>query len=217
MMEFVPGPLDFLQYWVAAFLTLCVYSFLWRDNIFYKFGEALFVGTSVGYTLGVFYKTIAYTRLIFPLVFLHKYYYLFACLLGAMYLTRLSRKHGWLSRYPIAMLIGFSSGMAIPYAIQAQIFKQVGASMLPLWSNSGIEINNILIVVGVLCTLFYFFFSIEHKGRAIRIPVRIGIVYIMIAFGATFGYTVMARFSLLIGRINFLWYTWLGSMFGFQA
>ncbi len=211
------GPLVMIQYWVGAFLTISVFSFLWRDNVLYKFGEALFVGTSVGYTLGLYYKTIAYPRLVLPLFYYGKIYYLIACLLGMMYLTRLSRRHGWLSRWPMAALIGYGAGLGIPYMIQAQIFKQLSASMLPVWTNAGFEFNNFLIVLGVICTLFYFFFSIEHKGKLIKVPVRIGIVYIMISFGATFGYTVMARFSLLIGRINFLWYTWLGSIFGFQS
>jgi hypothetical protein len=32
----------------------------------------------------------------------------------------------------------------------------------------------------------------------------------MITFGASFGYTVMSRMSLLIGRIDFLFGDWLG-------
>jgi hypothetical protein len=32
----------------------------------------------------------------------------------------------------------------------------------------------------------------------------------MISFGAHFGYTVMARLSLLIGRVQFLTVDWLG-------
>ena len=39
---------------------------------------------------------------------------------------------------------------------------------------------------------------------------RIGIVFVMIGFGAAFGYTVMARVSLLIGRLQFLLGDWLG-------
>jgi len=31
----------------------------------------------------------------------------------------------------------------------------------------------------------------------------------MIAFGASFGYTVMGRLSLLIGRINYLFQDWI--------
>ena len=32
----------------------------------------------------------------------------------------------------------------------------------------------------------------------------------MVAFGASFGYTVMARVSLLIGRLEYLFSDWLG-------
>ncbi len=38
---------------------------------------------------------------------------------------------------------------------------------------------------------------------------KIGIWVIMIGFGATFGFTVMGRISLLIGRIQFLLGDWL--------
>jgi hypothetical protein len=58
-----------------------------------------------------------------------------------------------------------------------------------------------IILVGVSSVLFYFFFSIEHKGAG-RVVARTGIVFLMIGFGAAFGYTVMARMSLLIGRLT---------------
>ena len=41
---------------------------------------------------------------------------------------------------------------------------------------------------------------------------RVGIVFIMVSFGATFGYTVMARVSLLIGRVTFLIKDWLPAL-----
>ena len=49
--------------------------------------------------------------------------------------------------------------------------------------------------------LFYFFFSVEHTGAG-KAVARTGILFLMIAFGAAFGYTVMARMSLLIGRLS---------------
>ncbi|MFA4985756.1 MAG: hypothetical protein WC712_04145 [Candidatus Brocadiia bacterium] len=208
---------DMVSLFLAAFLTLAIFSFLWKDNFFYKLGEALFVGSAVGYNLGLIYDVIIFPRWVTPIFYQYKFFYLIPTVIGAMYITRFSRKWSWLSRYPMAMLIGFGSGFSIPYAIQASIFKQVSASMLPLWSSAGFELNNLLMVIGVLTTLFYFFFSIEHNRKLVRIPVRIGIVFIMISFGATFGFTVMARFSLLIGRVNFLWYDWLGALFGFKA
>ena len=30
--------------WIAAFFTLCIFSFLYRDNVFYKLGESVMVG-----------------------------------------------------------------------------------------------------------------------------------------------------------------------------
>jgi hypothetical protein len=57
-------------------------------------------------------------------------------------------------------------------------------------------------------TVAYFYFSREHKGF-LGVLSRIGILFIMVAFGASFGYTVMARISLLIGRVDFLFADWL--------
>jgi len=65
----------------------------------------------------------------------------------------------------------------------------------------------ILLVVGLLGTLTYFFFSMRHKG-VLGVLARVGIVFLMVGFGASFGYTVMARISLLIGRIFFLLHEW---------
>ena len=41
--------MELLGIWIAAFLTLSIYSFLYRDNPFYRFAEHLFVGMTVGY------------------------------------------------------------------------------------------------------------------------------------------------------------------------
>jgi hypothetical protein len=65
------------------------------------------------------------------------------------------------------------------------------------------------LVVGVICTLIYFFFSIEHKGTIGRMS-YVGILYLMTFFGASFGYMMMGRISLLIGRMRFLLLDWLG-------
>ena len=43
--------------WCAAILTLCLYSFLYSDNPFYKFAEHLFVGVAQGYwTVRVYFE-----------------------------------------------------------------------------------------------------------------------------------------------------------------
>ena len=39
---------------------------------------------------------------------------------------------------------------------------------------------------------------------------KIGIWFLMVTFGASFGYTVMSRMSLMLGRLDFLFGNWLG-------
>ena len=47
--------MDHLGLWVAAFLTLGIYSFLYRDNAWYKLCEAIFIGVSAGYWVVTLY------------------------------------------------------------------------------------------------------------------------------------------------------------------
>jgi hypothetical protein len=80
----------------------------------------------------------------------------------------------------------------------------------PVFSASAYDtIGNIVIAAGTFTGLVYFFFSREHKGVFGGVA-KVGIWTIMITFGASFGYTVMSRMSLLIGRMEFIFKDWLG-------
>lgn len=189
--------------WIAALLTLSVYSFLYKDNPIYRIAEYLFVGTTVGYSIGFLYWNAFIPRIANP-VKSGDYIVLIPTFIGILFFSRFLKKWMWLVRYPIAVTMGITSGIAIPLAIQARIFEQVHATMV-----HELTMSNIIMVVGVICTLTYFFFSLEHKGAVGKVA-RVGIWYVMIAFGATFGYTVMARVALLVGRIQFILHDWLG-------
>lgn len=189
---------------IAAFLTLCIFSFLYKDNPFYKFAEYLLVGISVGFFLVTAINTTVLPKLILPLFKQGNLIYLIPGILGLLMFTRFSSKLSWLSRISLALVIGAGAGVSIPAVMQAQIMAQMGATMVSLAS-----INGIIIVLAISTTLIYFFFSKEHKGW-LGGTAKIGIWFLMIFFGATFGYTVMSRVSLLIGRMQFLLADFLG-------
>jgi hypothetical protein len=198
----------FLGAWVAVGLTLFIYSFLYKDNPFFKLAEHLYVGVSMGYTIVRIYYDTMVKSLYQPMVSEDKWWLVIAALLGLLMLTRFIPKITWLSRWSFAFVVGFGSGVVIPRIISSYILQQVQGTLLPLASvgeggfRFGLaQLNTVLILVGVVTVLFYFFFSIEHRG-AIRGAARVGIYFLMISFGAGFGYTVMARMSLLIGRID---------------
>jgi hypothetical protein len=192
--------------WVAAGLTLAIFSFLYKDNPFYKFAEHLYVGVSAAYailyTLYFDVKPLLYEKFLTE----HgaeKWILIVPAAFGLIMLARWIPKISWLSRWSIALTVGIAAGLGITGQIQGILLPQIRGTLVPL--NT---LNNILMVIGVIATLVYFYFSIAHKGT-IKYGARMGMVFIMVAFGASFGYTVMARISLLIGRLHFLVYEWL--------
>ncbi|MGH7206450.1 MAG: hypothetical protein ACREI2_09615 [Nitrospiraceae bacterium] len=200
--------------WVATGLTLFIFTFLYQDNPLFKLAEHLYVGVSVGYTIVKAYDTVLIRLIYEPMVKQGDWSLLIPLGIGTLMLARYIPKATWLSRIAFAFIVGVGSGLAIPRIISSFILKQVEDTVRPLVSIvQGIptftynlldptsNLNTIVLLIGVVSVLFYFFFSIEHTGP-VRVAARTGILFLMVAFGAAFGYTVMARMSLLIGRLS---------------
>jgi hypothetical protein len=195
--------------WLGTFLTLCIFSFLYRDNPFYKLAEHIFVGISAGYWATLEWHNVFLPNLWRPLTQEGRLLLLVPFVFGILLFTRFVRKASWLSRWPMALIIGIYAGITIVGYGSGDLILQIHANLLPLWTDHWLtSVNNILLTVGVITGLIYFFFSKEHKG-ALGAGAKIGTWFLMISFGASFGYTVMSRMSLLIGRIYFLLGTWL--------
>ncbi len=134
---------------------------------------------------------------------------IFPVFMGILLFTRFSKKRAYIARYPIAMIWGIGTGATIPLFLQNSVIRQLQGTMVPITLDSWASVGDLFIAVGVVAGLAYFFFSKEHKGLFGE-AANVGIWILMIGFGSTFGFTVMARVSLLIGRIIFLMRDWLG-------
>jgi len=201
--------------WVATGLTLFIFSFLYKDNPLFKLAENLYVGVSVGYTIVKTYDTVIVHLIWKPIVENQEWTLLIPVTIGLLMLTRYVPKAAWLSRYAFAFIVGVGAGLAIPRTVSSFILKQIEDTVRPLlmlvpgdgvtfsWNlmNPASSVNVIIVLIGVSSVLFYFFFSVEHSGPG-KMVARTGVLFLMIAFGAAFGYTVMARMSLLIGRLT---------------
>jgi len=219
-----------LSIWLAALLTLCIFSFLYKDNPFYKFAEHLFVGVSAGYYIVLNFWTVVMPNMWDPLSkgflghgvnaartgFLsaelgdYRGYMLLPGLLGLLLFTRFFGRIGWLSRWPLAVIIGVYAGIKTTGFAQGDFVAQVQGSLQPVWTGDPVtSLNALIFTVGLITSLLFFFFSREHTG-ALGVVSRLGVYFLMIGFGAGYGYTVMSRVSLLIGRFQFLLQDWLG-------
>ncbi len=216
--------------WVGALCTLFVLSFAYKDNPLYKIAESSFVGISAAYWMVVgFWTTITpnlFGKLfpawintwampgLSPVRTDNWWWYFVPLILGVMLLWRLAPKGGWISRWPLAFFIGVFCGLRLIGYIQADFLSQIRNSIIPVvviedgsfdfWGS----LKNIILVLGLLVGLVYFFFSVEHKGIVGK-TAKVGIWILMITFGAGFGYTVMGRIALLAIRLEFLFDDWL--------
>lgn len=227
-----------LGIWLAAFFTLAAFSFLIRDNPAYKFTEAVVVGVSAAYWMVVAFWDTLVPKLMGGLAPVWtkanlmpaieeggaKWLMLIPLVLGIMLLCRLNRYSAWLGVFPLGFIVGTFAGLRFVQYVQSDLLAQVATMFRPLvvqvregvdgtgaieWASTiGGSISAILVFVGVLSVLVYFFFSLEHKG-AVGKTARVGIWYLMITFGASFGLTVMGRIALLAARFEYLLDDWL--------
>jgi len=199
--------------WLAALLTLGIMSFIYKDNLYYKVCEAIFIGISAGYWFITYFWDSLYRKAWVGIVHQGDYILLGGVILGAMMLTRLFGKIGWIARWPLAFIVGATAGlkMMVYFTTNAmgQIHGTVDDAMVAFSGGDLYDlIGRLVILIGTVTGLIYFYFSKEHKGVFGGVA-KVGTWFLMITFGASFGYTVMSRMSLLLGRIDFLLTDWL--------
>ena len=208
-----------LAVWIGAFLTLFILSFLYRDNPFFRFAESIFTGVSLGYYIGNTFDQTLVPNLFVPIfkggadVTAVDLIWLWGSMaVGVLLYARYFQNLQWLARWALAIYVGYYMGLQMMQKLQGEVQPQVADTILSLAHgvpSTGEFVNTLIMVVGVLSVLIYFFFSAEHKGPLKGIS-RVGIWFLMVSFGAAFGYTIMGRISILIGRVSFLLTEWLG-------
>jgi len=203
--------------WVAAILTLMVYSHLVKDNPLSRLAEHLLVGTAVGYAAVLAYHSVLWPKLIRPLSADpgNNLVLLVPAALAILLVLRPVAPLRALASLPLAVVVGVGAALAIAGALAGSLIPQVQATMLSLNPAQPLEsfVNNLLIVVGVCSTVLYFFFTAKEKsiaGQGLRVAAFIGKWTMVLAFGAVFATTVTARLALLVGRAQFLLGDWLG-------
>lgn len=216
----------FLWFTGGIFLTLATFSFLYKDNPFYKVAEHLVVGVSAGYFVIILWHNGLVPKLFQPLsdgdwylIWFNSssWWYVIPAILGVMMWTRFSKNYQWVSRWPMSMYIGISVGVAIPLDMANRVVRQLHATMYNIEAESVTQffgredlfyvldpfsgLSQVIVAIGAISALMYFFFSKAHTGAFGRVA-TFGIWVLMIGFGASFGFTVMARISLFINRMQ---------------
>lgn len=189
----------------GAIATIAIYSILYRENKVYRLFEHFFIGLASGYGACLIWTDTLRPKWWNPMISNGEWYWVFAFAGGMLYYCIYTKKYAWMSRLIIGIMMGLAAG-AYFRGFVAENWGQLNDSFRPLLVKGSYwpDLNNILFVVTLVAVMSYFFFSFEHKTKAMASPAKLGRWLLMIAFGAMFGSTVMARMSLFIGRLWFM-------------
>jgi hypothetical protein len=193
---------------VPALLTLGIFSILYRENPLYRAIEHIGIGLAAGYALVTIIRTGLVPRIAAvghdPVGLLAALLVLPAC----VGIVRASRRRNAWGTLGVVAAASIAAGFALPGLVQNLIVDQMRATMVPIGLSSDAGFDSLVVAVGVLSTMAYFSFTREPHGIRGMLALT-GFYTLMIAFGASFGYAAMSRFTLLIGRFLFLLRDWL--------
>jgi hypothetical protein len=193
---------DLIGLWIAVFITLMVFSFLYKENPFYRLAEYIFVGLSSGYGFAAALRLFINQSLT-PII-VGSYDFVIPLILGALFYTQFSKKYSDLYRLPLSLAIGYGLGVTVWSVTEAFLITQIRATIIPVFTGDVVTtINGLVLVVGTILSLSYFILYREQKGTWGRIT-RVGKYFILVTLGAVFGSTVLGRMALVIQRVQFL-------------
>ncbi|HMA33169.1 MAG TPA: hypothetical protein VKY74_01715 [Chloroflexia bacterium] len=204
---------------IAALLTVMVFSYLAGNNPLYRLAQHIFVGVSIGYATLLLVGNVLIPQLTsfsgqsglggwlfgLPLIF------------GLVLLFRLFRPAATEGGAGIRMLVMLSTivlniavstaaALAIGGALTGTLVPQIAGTMRPLTPNLD-GLNNLLVVLGVGLSLYYFQFNVRTAGTRSAlgtVAARAGRWFIVIALGATLGSLSVSFVGALVDRVAFL-------------
>ena len=207
---------------LAGISTIAIFSFLIRENSFYRLFEHLFMGVATAVGIMATVKYFIVPDLIDPLFGLDISSYpdgtpvtpynswnlllLIPVTFGSLYYCILTKRFSWVAQVVIGFSLGIGAGNAFK-AVLNEMLPQLKDSFRPLYVSGDIlaSVSNIIFVITLVCSMSYFFFTFKRtENGVVEKTAATGRYLMMCCFGAFFGATIMARMALLVERLDFL-------------
>jgi hypothetical protein len=173
------------QIFLGGISTLAIFSFLYRENPFYRFFEHLYIGIATGIGVMASISTFFWPQVLKPLfdmermafpdgTFADPYnplnlFLLLPIAFGSLYYFILSRRYSWLAQIVIGFMLGVGGGIAFKATFN-EMLPQLEDSFRPLYiAGAPFEtFSNIVFILTLLSSFSYFFFTFNRTLVILR-------------------------------------------------
>lgn len=201
-MAYPTAPLELLGLWTGFLTMLMIYSYpLYKENVAFRWAEHTYIAVMLAISLTVNITNV--NRIAIQPMIGGEIHYIIPLILGLAMFALLIAEYRWVSRYPIAILVGAGFGLGMRGVLLPNLLGQVISTITSPAGGTAMDwFNFVYIAIGTISSISYFLLTYEHKG-VLQHPTRIGRMFFMVGLGAYFGNTVLFRLSMLSGRAQF--------------
>ncbi|MDQ2933660.1 MAG: hypothetical protein M3R49_01540 [Chloroflexota bacterium] len=206
---FAADPAGAAGTWVAALVTVVVFGRLLGERRIFAMAQYLLAGLATGYLMVLAVREVLVPRLFDPLLneasarpALWLAVPLVVAMAGAGYLPRR------LGGVPVAMLIGGIAAFALGGAVVGTVLPQLAAGIVAPGETATVVNGLIALLISALVLV-----SFLHGAPRRRVAVgaaAAGRWLLIGGLGAWLGYLLVSRLALLVDRIGFLLFDWIG-------
>jgi hypothetical protein len=203
---------------ISFVFTLLIFSYIFGDNLLFRFASYAFVGVTAGYVLVIVFDQVLLPKLAAPLLAMQPLY-LVPLGMGLLLILKAIPRYARFGSIPMAFLVGVAAAVAIGGAVYGTLFGQVQGAIADFDLRSRVAqdagpirlVEAILLLVGTITSLMYFQFSgrakagqVAARSPAIETLAQIGQFFIAITLGALFAGVFSAAMAALIERLDFI-------------
>ncbi len=207
---FEPGTAGTVATWVAALVTLGVWSYLAGERRLLHVAQLLLAGLATGYLSLLAIREVLVPQLISPLLddpVAHP------DLLIDLVLVAILALAPWLPRrvvaLPVATIVGGTAAYALGGAVTGTLLPQLAAGIVTADSGPGGAISGVVGLAITVPVLLTFLHGVP-RGRLLRGVAGVGRWFLLGGVGAWLGFLMVSRLALLVDRVGFLLGDWLG-------
>lgn len=214
------SPSDLILGIIGLALTVMIFSYLIKDNVFFGIALYLLVGVSAGFATLLIIRSVILPMLIRPLIQVGTqafYLALVPLVLSVLLIMMFFKRGSRLGRIPLAFLTGVMAAMALMGISRGTLAPQIlsifywflpgllaGSSTIRWWGL----VEAIALLIGVVAVL-YFFRERQNKMKLkeSKTPVLVGLsklgqVFLGITFGALFVGILSSALIALISNLS---------------